>query len=264
LLTLIHGINVRQAFFLCTLFSAISFAAAAVRLAFLSSARQYRPFIGILVLWSAIAVVAISVNVRSKLYFQIFWYATPVSWLLYLFVARDLYQRIFDKFRGIAFAGRTCLYLSAAFLLASQIASVMFSQGRINPSFGFAAIAFVDRCVLFGVSFFLLLLVGVIVRYPISIQKNLVVNCLAFSAVLFVQSMFQVADQWTLYAHSSLWNTMAAAFETVCVSAWALLLSKAGDTTIVRIRQHLKPELEAHLMGQLNAFNGVLLRATRK
>lgn len=265
-MTAFNAINVQQAFFLCTFFFVVSCATAAVRLLWLSSVRQYRPFLGVFVIWAAFSVVAISVPVSSRLYFQIFCYGTPLVWLVYLFVARKLYQEIFDRYRGIAFAGRWCIYLAAFLLFASGVSSVVFSRGHISPSVTFATIIFIDRCLLFGISFFLLLLVGVIIRYPISIQKNLVVHCLCFSAILFFQSICQVAQQWTLYSHTitMLWNTLAAAFDTVCVSTWVLLLTKAGDNTVVRIRQHIQPEMEIHLLGQLDALNGMLLRAARK
>jgi hypothetical protein len=264
LLTAFIVINVGQAFYLCTILSALSCVAAATRLVFLASARQYRPFLGLLATWFTVCVLTIFVPLSSRLYFQVYVLIIPISWFLYLFVARDLYQKIFDNYRGIAFAGRWCLYISGVFLVAGGVASVWFSPARLSSSFMFAAITVIDRSILFGLAFFLVMLVIVIVRYPISFQKNLIVHTLVFSAILLCQALLQAADQWTGYHRSTLWNALAAGLDTILVSAWATLISRAGETVNVRIRQHLKPELELHLLGQLDALNGILLRAARK
>jgi hypothetical protein len=264
LLTDFHGISVQQAFQLCTILSAFSFALAASKLLYLSSVRQYRPFVGLLIIWFSFCVVSLTVPVSSKIYLRIYLFAAPVSWLLYLFVCRDLYQGIFSKFRGIAFAGRWCLYLSGALLLFVGIGSVLISPGRSNDYEWFKAVYFVDRSVLFGLAFFLVLLVSVIVRYPISIQKNLVVHTLVFSGILFAQSVCQVADQGTGYLYSVFWNTLAAGTDTVLVTAWAILINKAGESLNIRIRHNIKPETEIHLLHQLDSLNGILLRAARK
>jgi hypothetical protein len=113
-------------------------------------------------------------------------------------------------------------------------------------------------------AFFLVLLVLVMIRYPISIPQNIAVHSFFFSSILFSQSVFQVADQWTFYHYSAYCNTLAAAFDAVLVTAWALLLTSAGDHAIIRIRQRIKPETELHLLGQLDTLNGILLRAARK
>jgi len=255
---------VEQAFKLCTILSALAFLLAATRLLFLASASQYRPFLGLLAIWITFCVVSITVPVSSRLYLRIYILAAPVSWLFYLFVVRDIYQQIFVKYRGIAFAGRWALYTSGILLLAGGVASVWLSPARLKAGRLWEGITLVDRSVLFGLAFFLVLLVSVIVRYPISIQRNLVVHTLVFSGVLFCQSICQAADQWTAYHLSMFWNTLAAALDTVLVAAWAILVNPSGENRTVRIRPNIKPDIEIHLLHQLDSLNGILLRAARK
>jgi hypothetical protein len=262
--SLISELSVQQAFKLCTILSALALVAAATRLLSVAAWRQYRPFLCLLLLWFAICVVALTIPVSSRVYFRFYSIAAPLSWFVYLLVARDLYQNIFQKFRGIAFAGRWCLYISASLLLAVAFASFFLSGSVSKPGPQFEAVAFVDRSVLFGLAFFLVLLVSVIVRYPISIQRNLVVHTLVFSGILFFQSIVQVADQWSAYRYTAFCNTLTAGLDAVLITAWAILLTKAGETIRIRIRHNIKPEMELQLLGQLDTLNGILLRAARK
>jgi hypothetical protein len=142
--------------------------------------------------------------------------------------------------------------------------SVGLSPGGLTKSLAFSTMLFLDRCVLFGIAFFLVLLVSVMIRYPISIAKNIAVHCISFSSILLSQTVFQVADQWTLYHYVPFWNTLTAGFDAVLIGAWAVFLTDAGDTAIIRIRQNIRPDTEIHLLGQLDALNGILLRAARK
>jgi hypothetical protein len=256
--------NAQQAFLLCTYFVLASCAAAAARLVLLPSARDYQPFLGLLATWAVFCVLTVAVPVTSKLYFRIYEVAAPVSWVLYLFVARNLYQKIFKYYRGIAAVGRWSLYAGLFCVCAAAIGSVVFSQGRFSSSRTFTMITMIDRCLLFGLSLFLLILVSVMSRYPISIQRNIGIHSLLFSLILFSQSISLIGDQWTSFHHTLTWNAITAGFDAICLSAWALLLTREGDTAIVRVRQHLDPALETRLLGELDALNGILLRAVRK
>jgi hypothetical protein len=260
---LLNSVSSQQAFLLCSILSAFACAAAAVRLFFLPSLGEYRLFIGLFAAWALPSLVPLAVPVSSRAYFLIYVYLSPVSWLLYIFVSRDIYQKIFRKYQGIAFAGRTCLHVSVVCLFVSIIAGMFFSNSSVRGS-TFSHFTSIDRSVLFGLSFFLLLVVATIVRYPIPITRNFIVHCIFFSATLLLQSIFSVVDQATGYHYSMFCNTLTAALSTLLITGWALVLTKAGDIEAVRIRQNIRPEVAVHLLGQLDSLNSILLRAARK
>jgi hypothetical protein len=263
LLTAIDNFSVLQAFNLCTVLSAISCMAAGVRLVFLSSWRQYRFFLGLLASWVAFCVFTVAVPVSSKAYLRFYLIAAPLSWVFYIFVARDLYQKIFDQYKGISFAGRACFNVASALLAVAVFANVWSSPVESKAGSYFVVVTLIDRSLLFALSFFLVLLVFVIARYPISIRRNLVVHTLVVSSILFFQSFCGLADLWSKYLYSAQWNTLAAALDCIFLGAWALLINSAGETISVRIRQ-LEPQAALHLLNQLQSLNGVLLRAARK
>jgi hypothetical protein len=90
------------------------------------------------------------------------------------------------------------------------------------------------------------------------------VHAFFFSSILFSQALVQAVDQLTGYKFTPYCNTVASGFDAILVSAWAISLTSLGDTAIIRVRQHIRPETEVHLLGQLDALNGILLRAARK
>jgi hypothetical protein len=259
-----ESFNVQQAFVWCTVFSAIAFALAAVRIRLLPAAREYRLFFWLLVSWFGICLFTLKVPLSSRLYFDIFVVLVPLSWVLYFCTTRHLYQKVFSKYPGIAFAGRACMWIAAACVSVAVALSIALAPGSLSKSLAFATITLLDHCVLFGLAFFLVMLVTVMIRYPISIPQNIAVHSFFFASILFSQTIFQIADQWTFYHYSAYCNTLEAGFDAVLVTAWALLLTSAGDHAIIRIRQSIKPETEIQLLGQLDALNGILLRAARK
>lgn len=254
----------RQAFAWCTAFSAVACALAAIRIRLLPAAREYGLFFWLLAAWSGICVFTLRVPPASLPYFYMFTVLVPLSWVLYFCTARHLYQKVFSNYPGIAFAGRSSMWIAAAGVPVVIALSIWFSPGGVSKSLAYATVSLLDRCVLFGIAFFLALLVSVMIRYPISIPQNIAVHSIFFSSILLLQTVFEIADQWTSYRYSAYCNTLAAGFDAILVTAWALVLTNAGDTAIIRIRQHIKPETETQLLGQLDSLNGILLRAARK
>jgi hypothetical protein len=230
----------------------------------LPASREYRLFFWLMVAWFGICAFTLFVPLTSKWYFLCFLVLLPLSWVLYFATARHLYQEVFSKYPGIAFAGRSSLWIAAIAVIVGVTLSNAFSPNSLAKSVTFKAMLLLDRCALFGIAFFLILLVSVMIRYPISTPKNVAVHAFFFGASLLSQTVIQVADQWTKYQFTAYCNTLAAGFDAILVSAWAFSLTNLGDTAIIRVRQHIRPETEVHLLGQLDALNGILLRAARK
>ena len=190
--------------------SALAAAAAAIRLFFLPSRAEYRLFIALFATWVVPNILPFALPVTSRWYFAIYVFLSPISWLLYIFVSRDIYQKIFGRYKGIAFAGRTCLHISVVCLFVSIAVGLFFSDPSVRGS-TFANFTSIDRGVLFGLSLFLLLVVATMIRYPMPITRNFIVHCIFFSAALLLQSVFFVVDQVSGYRLSMLWDTLIAA-----------------------------------------------------
>jgi hypothetical protein len=262
-LTFLKSISERQAFEFWTILAALCFLVAAIRVLRLPKAKDYRPLIWLLIAWAAIYFVVVGVNVQSPLYRKIYMLIVPVTWVLYVFVARNLYKQVFNSYPGIAFAGRWCVYAAAIFSAIGMIVSFSPPPGSIDVTALYWTFS-MDRNVVFGISVALLLLILVMSWYPLSVQKNITVHSFYLGAILLIQAAAQLADQSTGYRNQLLWNTLAAGLTAFSVLYWIWSLSPHGDHTIVKIRRNLDPALELQLLSQLDSLNGILLRAARK
>jgi len=262
-LAFLKSISGQQAFNFFTLLSATSFLVAAVRIRRLPKSREYRPLFWLMIAWVGLYLFVVNVWVESPLYEKFYPIVVPVTWILYVFVARDLYKKVFARYPGIVVAGRWCVYTSvicSVIVLFSTIppASASFEQGPLSWSISF------DRNVVFGISLALLLLIAVMSWYPLTMEKNIAVHSFYFGAILLIQAAAQLADQSTGYRNELFWNTLAAGLTAASVIYWIFSLTQSGDTAIVCIRRNINPALEVRLLGQLDALNGILLRAARK
>ena len=193
-----------------------------------------------------------------------FFLILPANWILYFLVALFLYQLVFRDYPGIAFAGRSILWVAACATPLGITLSLIYSPGGLTHSASFATLMLIDRFVLFAIAFFAVLLVSVMVRYPISVPRNAAVHCICFGGILSVQTICQVADQWSMYHFTPYFNTIMAAIDAILGGVWAASLTHRGDEHLIRIRHSLRPETELLLLGQLRALNGVLLPTARK
>ncbi len=253
----------QQAYVWCTAIAALVFLIGAVRIRMLPMGSEYGTLVWLLAAFCVVGVFAVGMPPSSTFYFRVFFVIIPLTWILYFAAARDLYQKIFKEYPGIAFAGRSSLWTAAVLMIVSVGLTLVYSHGALRNNF-LNAVLLAGRCVLFSIAFFLILLVSVMIRYPIAIPRNVAVHSIFFSALLFSESLLQVADQWTSYHSTLYFNAATSALDAVIVTGWILTLSDVGDTAIVRIRQHIRPETEMELLGQLDALNGILLRAARK
>jgi hypothetical protein len=155
--------------------------------------------------------------------------------------------------------------ISAALcILITGSANYYLSRGLISPGWLSTTVTMIDRSLLFGLALFFVLLVTIMTRYPISIPRNLIVHCVAFSGLLLIQALISLIDQWSAHHYTAALNNFSSLISAVVLFSWSWFLDRGGEITIVRVRQRLDPELEFRLLGQLQSINGILLRAGRK
>jgi hypothetical protein len=253
----------RQAFVFCTIVLIVMCAGTCVRLAKLPSFRQYGPFMGVLNVWMLLNILTLTINTGSRSYFWIYVSATPVLWLLYLLAARNLYLKTFSGYPGISMVGKWTLYAGGIAAIVAAVVSLLFPGTPITASRTLTVVTTVDQCLLCGISLFLLLLLGVMARYPVAIQTNIGVHCVALNAILFTQSFFLIVDQFTAFRYAARVNILAGAASALCCLFWALMLSPNGDKVKRPVRK-LPATVETRLLGQLESLNGMLLRTVRK
>ncbi len=119
-----------------------------------------------------------------------------------------------------------------------------------------------ERGIASSLVIFIIILLYFLSRYPIKLPSNNIVHAMLYSiwflgdaAVLLISSY--VPQSWGY----SLVNGSLEVLEISSYLGWALLLSKTGEVHEIRVRHDISPERELLLIRELDAMNGVLVRA---
>jgi hypothetical protein len=199
----------------------------------------------------------------SHRYAGVWLYTEPVRNILYILVVWELFSVIFRNYAGLRSLSRWVMGVAAGIAPIGLVLTFAASGSRLFFRSGLTVIRF-ERGIAFGLVIFIIILLYFISRYPIQLPRNNVILAMLYSiwflgdAAILLLSSF-VPEAWGY----SMVNGLLAILEISSYIGWALLLSKAGEYQETRVRQHISPEREFALIGELNAMNEVLLRAGR-
>jgi hypothetical protein len=232
--------------------------------------RRYRVFFFYLVFATLRSGVLSSINQRGSAYQKIWVLTEPLEWLFYVLVVLEIYALVLQDYRGLSTAGRWALIAAVVLaLLASALTLLAPSQSAQSHLMRYYYVA--ERAVYFSLAVFLLTILGILMQYPITLSRNIIVHSMVFSVyflgntVLYLllsmggrQSGAQLQAFLTVVTYALDAITLAA------IGAWLVMLNPAGESRKVSLRPQWMPGKEEELVSQLNHLNAALLRATRK
>jgi hypothetical protein len=187
------------------------------------------------------------------------------EWIIYGLMLREIYAAIFSDYPGIAVLGRWSVY--GALFGTALVAIVSTTAGRTVSGLQGTLLPFVEsaaHCFTFGFSLLILIILVVISRYPIHLQKNVFINAVLFGAVMFGEAGGLIAELFTKRQHTNWLNLAVTVNTAVCFWIWPFLLSREGQTRILRLHTRIDPRDEDRLLGQLSIISSILITAARK
>lgn len=196
--------------------------------------------------------------------YQKFWVLTePIEWFFYVWVVLELYSLVLQDYQGLYTVGRWSLIVATSLaLLASGFSLIVPShwtrQGHLMAYYYVA-----ERAVYFSLVVFLLTMLALLMRYPITLNRNVIVHSVVFSAYFLSNTAI-----FLLLSTRGFGALRIAIFATQAVNlgalgTWLAMLNKAGEQRRQRLRPARMPGREERLIGQLNGLNLILLRAAR-
>jgi hypothetical protein len=227
---------------------------------------RYRAFFYYLIFATVREGVLSQLDSGKALYQQIWVLTEPIEWLFMALVVLELYSLVLQDYKGLATVGRWALMLAIGVALAASCISLIApsihtTQGRLMTYYYLA-----ERAVYFSLIVFLVTILGVLMQYPITLSRNVIVHSMLFTvfflcnvAVFTVLSTRGFAKE-LLDAVGIVMNVI----EIVALGSWLVLLTPAGELRKLRLRPSWMPGKEEQLVSQLNNINAALLRATRK
>jgi len=235
----------------------------AVRLFVAGLHRRYRVFSFFLIFETLRSGVFTSLNQASGAYQKVWVLTEPLEWLFYILVVLEIYALVLEDYRGLSTVGRGALIAAVVVaLLASGISLIAPSQSTQSLLMRYYYVA--ERAVYFSLVVFLLTILGVLMQYPITLSRNIIVHSMVFSVyflantVVYLLLSMRGVDAIPVVTYAFSVTTLAA------VGAWLVLLTAAAEFRKMALRPHWMPGREEELVSQLNHLNAALLRAGRK
>ncbi len=226
--------------------------------------RKYRVFSAYLVFWVCRSTVLLKLGVFTAAYAKVFIVTEPVLWLFYILLVLELYSLVLEHHRGLYTMGRWTLHIAVGIsLLLSSLIYIPQSGGRYAKSFLLSFILQAERGIFFSLIVFLLLIIFVLSRYPISLSRNVIIHSLVYS-IFFLTNTLGTLFLSVLGRHSAdIVNLIAAIGSAACVAIWLLFLNARGEQVTMTSQPVWGRGDEERLVAQLNHLNTALMRATR-
>ncbi len=209
-------------------------------------------------------VLFLGKSVDSKLYEQVYEFAEPLNWVLYLLIVREMYQRAFADYPGISSFARWSSYASGAVALVMAVVVAILSPIQHWPhSKIFVYVEQWEKFVSFALSAFILFMIFLLSRYPIKLDFNVAASIIIF-AIYFAGSFLFLELGGRATRHALEVQTAGLlVLSFLCFGAWGFLLRDSAKRSPVQVRVNLQPQEEGRLLAQLSFIDNMLVKAAR-
>ena len=259
----VYMVSVPSALSLLWGFTIVANAAAALRLYQLDLNRTYRFFFAYLVFATARSLILLPFDVRGAQYGIVYLATLPILWVFYILVVLELYSLVLQNYSGIYSLGRWTLYGALVFSVAVSIITLIPSWGNETSRLMFWSTT-VERGVLFSLVIFLLLIFIFLSRYPVELNRNIIVHSIVYTVFFLGVSMTIFIRNVVGYEVAREINNVVIVISAACYMVWIFFLTRRGESRIVKLRHSWTEEDEQRLIDQLNNINATLLRAARR
>jgi hypothetical protein len=227
--------------------------------------RRYRAFFSYLIFCVVQIGLLAAFNVRSGWYQKVYILSEPLSWILCAWVVIELYSLVLDDYRGLSTVGRWTLMVAMAVALMASAASFLVpSRGPGQSSRLLPYYYATERAVYFSLVVFLLAILFVLLHYPITLRRNIIVHSIVYSVYFLSNTVIYVVLSTLGYGTVQTVDYALQAVTLASLGAWLVLLNPAGEQRKARLRPDWMPGQEAELVQQLASLNDMLLRVARK
>lgn len=197
------------------------------------------------------------------MYGMIYVITLPITWIFYVLVVLELYSLVLQNYAGIYSLSRWTLYIALVISVAFSILTLIPSWGNETYRLLFWCTT-VDRGVMFSLVIFLLLILLFLSRYPITLSRNIIVHCIAYTIFFMGISMTILIRNVVGHEVMRQLNVVVLGISAGCYLVWIFSLTRAGEKRTMSLRHNWSSDQEQHLIDQLNSINATLLRAARK
>ncbi|HLY16605.1 MAG TPA: hypothetical protein VKR61_05245 [Bryobacteraceae bacterium] len=239
-------------------------AALSVRLYVEGLYRRYRAFFVYLIIATLRSGIFATLNPTGKLYYRVWIWTEPIEWFLFVLVVLEVYSLVLEDYKGLATVGRWSMIAAVVVALLASGLSLLAPSNITTQGLVLRYYYVAERAVYFSLLVFLLTILGVLMQYPISLSRNIIVHSIVFSVYFLALSLNYLV--LSMFGEKVL-DLVRFAVEAAALGAigvWLLMLKEAGEQRKQKLRPAWMPGQEEALISQFNNLNAALLRVTRK
>jgi hypothetical protein len=226
---------------------------------------RYKWFFCYLVIRLARSLLLASLNHFRNVYGWTYVLSEPLIWVLYVLVVLELYTLVLKDYPGIRSLSRWVLIFGLAASTILSVLSLVVDLSGAPPRYPILLyVSVMERGVVTSLVFFLLLITGFLVWYPVSLCRNVVAYYLGYAVAFLASSLALLVRNVAGHTVTRPLSTALQAVELACLVFWIAALNRRGESVPTVLGHRWRPEEEEHLVGQLDAINQSLLKAARK
>lgn len=241
--------------------SAVFAALTAFRMYHSGLRRRYPVLFGYLVFFVPYSIWPALSNTASVAYFW-FWVVTqPICWLFEFLVVGEFCGLALERYRGLFTLGRWAMYggvvVAAAISVSSMLPRIPHSITERSRLLFYIYGA--DRGIHLAMGIFLILMMAMASRYPVPLNRNIVVNAAIFTGLFFsttLTSLLRTVFDQRVGDAVNLWLTGTGAASLI---VWFFILTPKGEELRVSLA-HFRPDDEARVLQRLDVINRFVLR----
>ncbi|MGA2195592.1 MAG: hypothetical protein ABSH40_10005 [Bryobacteraceae bacterium] len=259
--TVFHYFDFTQFF---QVISALGSALTAYKLYHAGLHRRYRFFFAYLIFRVPCISCALFMDQRGKTYLWLFTKSEPIVMLFYVLIVLELYRLVLERYKGLYTLGRWVMGAAMAIAVGISIISLRgVATAQLQRFSGWVVFELKAEARLdLALVLFILLIIWFLSRYPIRLNRNVVVHTIVYSVFFFANSLGLVFWLFKIRIFEP-FNTILMGIASACAVAWWIGLTRKGEEVQVHLPS-LGPGAEQRALQQLAALNATLLKASQK
>jgi hypothetical protein len=223
--------------------------------------RRYRFLFAYLLFQVPYSIPPATMSLGSRGYFWFWLISEPINWMFEILVVRELCGLVLERYRGLCSLGRWSMYggvaLSAAISLATLLPRIPSAVTRRSMllSYYFGG----DRGVNLALAIFLLLMMFLASRYPVPLNRNVVLNAVMFTVLFFGNTLASLLRTIFDLRVAVVMDVGLTASTALSLIVWFFAFTPGGETNRLELA-HFRPEDEARILQRLDRINRLMLR----
>jgi hypothetical protein len=233
------------------------------RLYYSGTHRRYRAFFFFLIFFILQNAVVVILGTGSGAYQKVWVLTEPIEWFFYAWVVLELYSLVLRDYLGLSTVGRWLLIAAVFAALIASGFSVMVPSHATRQGHLMAYYYVAERAIYFSLAVFLLTILALLTRYPITLSRNTIIHSVVFSTYFLGNTAIFLLLSTRGFAAIHIAAYATQAINLGALGTWLALLNTAGEQRQQTLRPSWMSGSEENLLIQLNHLNAALLRVSR-